>query len=1072
MNFTLQVRSSLIALAGAALVLSGCPTVPNPDPLEASPVISTFTASAPVVDVGAKVTLSWKVENATSLKIEEPSLGAVSGVSGNEGSVEVAITVDSIFVLTARNDRGATDTAVVSVRAGAASREILFTALPGSIAAGGSATLAWSAPGVTAVTVTANPGGALDLQGQTVSGVITVSPTLTTEYTLTAGGRSVTATVAVEPTLSSFTATPLSALPGQSVTLAWTTVNAARVVLSAPGRGTLADGTDAMGTFTETLPAQADPGQLFPYELTVTGAGQTIKRSVLVSISGKPAVATFTAPALARSPSAGVFPDGGTPVNQITLAWTTLAADAVSLSTGGVEFYRAPTASVAAGNVVLPTPAQTTTYLLTASDDRGGVATRSVTVEVRGIPTVALTATPGSVTAGTPVTLAWTGQNIFNAVISESTFGGLVYANSGQLDTGSTQASPNANVTYTIVADNGLGDRATSSADVTSTGQIALSVAETGALRSGQNVTVSWTTPTAAPIVGLGHDQVDVRTASTGFEDITLTGQKLTFVSERASITTNFRTVLFGRSVGEVITVTDNGYLTFGVLNGTNSTDVALPTAKIEAMSIAPYWESMSGGDGVFWQVKQLSGVPTLIVQWKNSTADFEAKIASSGQVDFEYRTLPTTVNGNSGVVGAIPAQTVVLPVTPAANLGVTFFGPRPSPVSVRAVVEGPIGGHLNLGVGQLLRVSASLPLVVDPSELTINEVMPASTVGPNGAWVELRNARDRALPLTGWSFALSDGGAIALSGSVPPRGLLVVGASTDPALNDDAGVQVQLNNFDLSGQSTLTLARGGPHDVLSLAGADAGVAFSNDRGPYLYSGSTPAGSVRCIANETYGAGTQRGTPGVDRGCGFGYALASASPGYFDISDGGTPLLTTSFDEVLVAVDVSSAPIPYFGTPMSNLEVCTNGFVSFDPDSSATFSYLTDRPSTSDSNLLVAAFGADLTTASGRGQMYSKRIVANEDPFAAAPHWIFQWHHYRRFNVTNDDLNFQLKFFDDGIIEVHFDTMLSGSSAQYGSGTDSVTWLENAAGDQALSINANSASPGIVPFSAFRFVPR
>lgn len=1067
-------RLALGALLGS--LFTACPKVPDPDPLEPAPSITSFTASASVVPVGTRVTLTWAVENATSVKLDELKLGSVSGVSGNSGTVEVAITDDSVFVLTARNGRGAADTAVVTVRTGAASRELLFTGLPDSILAGGSSTLAWSAPGAATVTITAAPGGTIDVAGQSASGAVIVTPTVTTTYTLAANGRTATTTVTVQPTLISFTASSLSADAGTAVTLSWTTANATRLQLTAPGRGPLVDEMDpariASGTFADTLPTQIAPGQLFPYLLTITGSGQTLTASVVVSIAGNPAVETLTAPAFVRSLSAGALPDGGPPAQEFNLAWTTREADAVSLSTGGVEFYRAPAGAVASGTVSVPIPDQTTTYELTASDSRGGVATRSVTVEVRGLPTVSLTATPGTVAAGTPVALAWTGQNLYNATITESAFGSVIYASNTLANTGTVPAAPNGNVTYTFVAHNGLGDVATATAAVTVTSPLSLTVAETGALRAGQNVAVSWTGPGGAvPIIGLGHDGVDLRTTSTGFDDISTTGTKLTFSSSRASINTAFRTVLFGRTVGEVITVSDNGYLTFGPLNGANSTDEALPTAKLEPMSVAPYWESLSGGAGVFWQVKQAAGGPTLIVQWKVSNADFEAKLASTGQVDFEYRTLPSPANGHAGVVGRRPAQTVVLPVTPAANLGATFFGSRPSPVTLRAAVEGPIGGFLDLGGGSLLRVGSSLPLIVNNSELSINEVMAASTVGVPGTWVELRNARDLAVPLAGWSFSLADGGAIALSGSVPPRSVLVVGASTDPSVNDDAGVQLALTDFDLSGEATLTLARGGPHDSVSLAGADAGVAFTHDVGPYRYSGTTPAGEVRCITTSTYGAGTQRGTPGVDRGCGFGYALASVSPGYFDVSDGGTPLLTSSFDSVLVTVDVSAAPIPFFGAPRNSAVVSTNGFVSFDSASANSTDYLGSDPSTSDSNLLVAAFVSDLTATSGRGQIYSKRVGAGEDPFAAAPHWIFQWHHYRRFGGS-DDLNFQLKFFDDGTIEVHFDSMLSGSSSQYGSGTDTVTWLENAAGSQALVINAISTSPGISPFSAFRFVPR
>ncbi|MDP1823567.1 MAG: hypothetical protein Q8L48_10000 [Archangium sp.] len=1071
--------TSLLSRLGLGALLTSlfiaCPKVPDPDPLEPAPAVSSFTASQSLVPVGTTVKLTWSVENATSVKIDELKLGSVSGVSGNSGEVDVAITDDSLFVLTARNARGVSDTAVVSVRVGAAAGDILFTALPDTIGAGESVTLAWSAPGATAVTLTATPGGAIDVMGQAASGSVTVTPAANTTYTLTAGVRSATTTVTVRPTLLSFSASSLSADAGSMITLSWSTANATRVQLTAPGRGTLVDEMDAMrvasGSFADTLPAQVDPGQLFAYEITVTGAGTTLTDSVIVSVAGNPAVVTFTAPPYARSVDGGV----------VSLAWTTREADQVSIAADGVEIYRAPTqALAAAGTLQVPTPPADVVYTLHARNSRGGEASASKTVDVVGIPTVTLTATPMSVAGGAPVTLSWSGEHIRNVAILEAGFGS-VFGATGVQDTGTAIVLPNGDTTYTIEVDNTLGDRATATAMITVTNPVTLAVAETGALRVGQNVNVSWTLPGSTPsIVGLGHDGVDVRAASTGFDNIALTGTKLTFAATGnivASIDTSFRTILFGRAVGEKITVTRNGTLTFGYANGQNTVDEALPSTKLEPLSIAPYWESLTLSGGVFWQVKTVAGVQTLIVQWVTSTANFQAKIAASGQIDFEYSALPTTAAGRVGITGVRKDQVVIGPAA-VVGQGFTFFGPRPSPVLLRVQAQGPIAGHLDLGGGQLLRLSSNLATVVSPDELIINEALPASTVGVPGQWAELRNARDTALDLTGWTFSLADGGALALSGTVPARGLLVVGASTDPALNDDAGVQVAIANFDLSGETALTLNRGGPHGSLSLALADAGTALVNDLGPYRY--NTGSGAGRCAATATFGGQStpQKGTPGLDTGCSFPYVLASATPGYFDISDAGTPLVVSDFDDSIAAVNLGANPIPFFGTPRSSVQVSTNGFVTFDATLASDTNYISSTtPSTTDSNLVAAVFARDLigNTLIPGAQIYSRRVGAGEDPFASAPHWIIQWHHFSYYTtstVIRDDYNFQVKFFDDGVIEYHYDTMLSTSSSQYGSGIGTVTWLENAAGTQALTVNAQSSNPGISPRSAFRFVPR
>ena len=88
-----------------------------------------------------------------------------------------------------------------------------------------------------------------------------------------------------------------------------------------------------------------------------------------------------------------------------------------------------------------------------------------------------------------------------------------------------------------------------------------------------------------------------------------------------------------------------------------------------------------------------------------------------------------------------------------------------------------------------------------------------------------------------------------------------------------------------------------------------------------------------------------------------------------------------------------------------------------------------------------------------------------------------QWHHYSFFTFIisstslADDYNFQVKLFDDGVIEYHYQQMASVTSAQYCSGRSAVSWLEGTSGT-ALTINAQSSNPGISPRSAFRFVPR
>jgi hypothetical protein len=1079
-----------LSLLLASLGLLACPAAPLPDPLEPAPRVVSFTGSAQEVDLGGSVTLTWAVENAASLRIDELKLGSISGVEGATGTVDVAVTENALFVLTARNERGASDTAVVAVRVrqGGAAGTVLFTALPQQLAYGDSATLAWSAPGARAVTLTAEPGGAIEVGTQVTSGSVAVTPEVSTTYTLTVDGRASTATVTVAPAILSFSGSAIAqgadagapaadagvdaGTPTQPVTLRWKAAGGTRAEISAPGRGTLFTTTDgaevAAGTFTDAVPAAVDPSALFSYRLTVTSGGTTVTRDLVLSVSGRPAVLTFSAPALVRAST-----DGGV----MALAWTTSDADALSLSANGVEFFRATGGQVAAGTVEVPTPAADTTYQVTATNSRGGRATRSATVDVVGVPTVTATASPSSAMAGQEVTISWTGEHIREVRVRLQGVG-VISTQTGVLDTGSAAVSVADTSTLTVEADNGLGDVATANVMVTVANPFTFTQAPAGALRAGQDLSLSWTG--AGEAAGFAHGEVLTRSPSTGFDDISQTGTRLTFVDRRAAFEPNFRMPFFDRIVGSQVWVSANGYLTFaGYVNGDNSTEVALPTSKLEPYSIAPNWDFFSTASTatVHWQVKPTGSGQVLIVQWSNmNSSTYQVKCYSSGQVDLEFLTYGGA--GVAGIQGPRGDWGWALPSARAANKGFTFFGPVPSPLRTTVQYERPLLGTLVLGNREML-VRHAPAAVVRPTELYVGEamVLPAAPVGPAGRWFELVNARETALDLTGWELTGTDGGVFALSGSVPGRGTLVLGASTDPALNDDAGVQLELTGFDPgpAASGSLRVGRLGALSTYTWSGPDAGIARVVDPGPFRI-GSATAAPQACAATDTFGfqSPLQRGTPGRAAGCGFGYGVREIPGGFFDISRTGTMATVTDYDESYATLSLAAAPFPWFGTPRVEARISTNGFLTFDMVSSDNDYFPLSYPETGNINDVVAPFWDDLEGVWTTSEIYTQRVGANVDPAAAAPHWIIQWHDWSFATTATsaDHYFFQVKLFDDGTIEFHYGDMESGSSSQYGSGSSANTWIENSTGTQALVVNTQSLTPGISPYSAFRFSPR
>ncbi|MDP1828906.1 MAG: hypothetical protein Q8L48_36935 [Archangium sp.] len=1070
------MNSSRIAVF--VLLFAGCPQL-VPAPLEPAPHIASFAASQTQVDVGTPVTLTWSTEGATEVTLEELSLGAL-GIEGSSGSVVVNVTRSSLFVLTARNARGAAHRAVVAVSVFEAMGDLLLTATPTELDSGESVTLAWSAPGATSVTLT-SASGPVDLGGQAASGLVTVTPTVTSTYTLTAGTRTASVTVTVRPTLLTFTATP-DAIDvvdgGAAVTLSWTTANAERVQLLTPDRGALVDTTDgglASGSFTDVLAGPIDASRLFRYELQVSGAGRTVSRALTLPVRGNPVISTLTAPRYARA---------GEP---LTVSWATTGAERLSLLQGGVEIYRSPSASVAAsGSVEIIAPASNVTFEAVATSNRAE-SRLSVEVEVVRPPTLTLGTDPAVVARGAPFSLTWTGQSVRGLTVYDAD-GRVAFRQVDLTDTGTVPLTFRVgdSATFRAVADNGLGDLATASHTVTVTNPFSLTPSLSGTLRAGQRVELSWAG--GEQLLGFPHDDVVLRPASTGFDDIAATGTAVVFPGttrddEVASITTPFRAPFYGRVVGDVITVSTNGYLSFGPVDRQNYVDVPLPSAKMEPLSLVPYWEDLRMASATAqWQVKTVGPDQVLIVQWTNAatltpatTNTFQVKVWSTGQVDFEYQTMAALL-GQAGVQGPRGDEGFALAAPPVSGLGVTFFAPKSSPVGVIARGRAPVGGMLAVG-GALVPVSVSLD-VVRPEELQLAEAMlePAPAVGASGRWFELFNARTTPVDLTGWTFGLPDGGTGALSGTVPAGGVRVFGTSADRALNDDAGVDVQLTGFDVSGTlGSFTWGRDGAFGAWSWNNPTTGVSTVSDHGPYRFSTDVATSLSRpqvCTGSGTYGgqAQPQRGSPGTDRSCGFGYRWQPTTFGYYDISTTGTQLVANTTTATVVNVDLSAAPFPFFGVARNAVRLSADGYLTFDL-ASANNTFTTNFPSTAAPNSVIAIFADDLGGRRVDSAIQTRRVAAGEDPFAAAPHWIFQWSHWS--HVTDDDLNFQVKLFDDGAIEFHFAQMTSGpASTPWGTGISANTWLENASGTQALVINASSETPGISPFTAYRISPR
>lgn len=1050
-----------VLISLCAFVLAACPQTVVEVP---APRIASFTASRTNVDPGELVTLSWKTENATSVVLNDAVLGTTREVVLT-GSETVEVQKNSLFVLIARDDNEVMSRAIVAVSVNKARNEPVLTAMPREIDVGQQVTLAWSAVGE--VTLTASPGGVIDVGDENT---VTVSPMTSTTYTLTAGERSTTVRVVVRPTVLRFEAST-DAIDvtdaGASVTLSWDTANSTRVRLQSPGRAVLVDSMNTDGGFTDVLPLPIDTSRLHRYELVVDGAdAQQVTRVITLPVRGSPVFTSVEAPRFARVGS------------EVEVKWSTLGADSVSVLRDGVEIHRT---TATTGSVRVTAPTNDFVVELVARNERAGIARESVEVHVVGAPSISLSTVPTVVTRDTPYQLVWSGQYVRNVHIYDEA-GRELYAGLDVTDSATAPLVFNSATTrtYRVIADNAVGEYANVTLTVTPGNAFTFTPSLTGSIPAGRRVSLSWSG--GETLYGFPHDEVVTRSA--GFDDISLTGTRLQFANnaddEVAPIVTTFRAPFYGRIVGDVISVSTNGYLTFGPGNDTNYLDAPLPSTRLERLTLAPYWEDLKliAGD-VHWQVKTVGSEQVLIVQWSNAIFgavtgnQFELKMFSSGQVDFEYA-LMNVSGGRVGIQGPRGDEGVVLNGNPVTGSGVTFFAPKQSPVTLPARSRIPYDGFIREN-GAFVSVSARFD-VVHPQELQLSEVQLAPVLGREGQWLEFFNARSTAIDLSDWSLDFTDGGTAPLSGSIPSRDVRVFGVTTDASLNDDAGVDVALSNLDLGTSSgSFSWSRVSTVSEFVWSTRVTGFAQVNDPGPFRFAGDAPLApsrEQRCLAGPTYGFQTplQHGTPGTPSSCGFGYGWEQLAPGYFDISTRGLQIIGATTAPTLVTLDLSRAPFPFFGVSRSAVQLSADGYLTFEINAPSDV-FALNAPETSSPNSVIAVFADDLGGRVPGSGVFMYRAVQNEDPWASAPHWVLQWHHWS--HGTRDDLNFQVKLFDDGVIEYHFATMNSGGTiSRYGSGESANVWIENASGDQALIINAHDLTPGISAFTAYRFFPR
>lgn len=309
------------------------------------------------------------------------------------GTITVTPSGSTTYTLTGDNGGGCIGTETVSVNV-IPTPTVSTSASSGAICSGQSTVLTGSG----ATNYTWMPGGA-------TTNTISVNPGSSTTYTLTGEttGCISTSTVAVN-----VTATPTVTANASGGTIC----AGQNVVLTGGGAGSYTWNPGGMTTGTVTV----TPGSSTTYTLTGANGACTATETVTVNVTALPNItANASSNSICTGQSAVLTAGGGT-----TYTWMPGGATTSTISV---------------------TPGSTQVYTVTGSAS-GCDNTAQVSITVNATPTVAVSATSGTICAGQSTTLNGSGATSYTW-------------NPGGSTSANTTVSPTSSTTYTLIGDNG-----------------------------------------------------------------------------------------------------------------------------------------------------------------------------------------------------------------------------------------------------------------------------------------------------------------------------------------------------------------------------------------------------------------------------------------------------------------------------------------------------------------------------------------------------------------------------------------------------------------------------------------
>lgn len=1092
-----MLRPGILSVVAAAVLL-GCSTPEKPAPPTAPPVITSFTVDRAELTVGQSVNFSFKTERArsatllTQAGVEVPvTFDEASGV----GSATAKPSASTFYVLRVEGE-GGRDSAFVQVAVDEGLKSVFFVVVPREVKAGDAVNVLWSADGGKNVAVKA---GSRVLSSDATGNVLD-TPTLSTTYTLSAeraDGTTAGASVAVQvvPVISTFELVQPVVEAGHTVTLRWKTAGGERLVITEDSFGDVADLSTGVadGSFDFTLPetlggAPVPSGLPLRFTLTLSTAtpAQSVSRSVRGRVGTGPVIEAFDVPAVA------------TANRPQTLSWSTLNADRVELYADGLLVAAPPVGQVLSGSFTVSALTADTEFTLRAYDAGGLFVSERRTVTVVELPSITSFAAPQRVASPTsPATLTWATQHAARLVLRIVGGPTLFFTDSAaQVATGSQPVLIAADTSFVLEAYNGAGDMVSAKASTTVDAPMVITF-DPDPSPAGTPITAQWDVTALNPVDLPGLPGVDPQMASSPTAFIDLTGDPAATVLRFDDADDGMATFTapdgfvfpFVTTQAATFSASVNGALVLGsrAVSGDNA-DLGAPDYTGPAL-LAPFWDDLSlGADGaVSYRVIGNAFPRTLVVQWTalekpalaGTSLTFQVQLEETGEFHFVYQEL-LGLDTDSATIGAVESPNTYQHALGYETAGVVstsqdvaWFTSETGRVAdshpLTLQVGRSFGFFAALSGGRYVAVRGR-PHVFAANSILINEVMPAPSPSiAAGQWVELLNTTDEYIELAGLELV---GGSqpvpFALDGlGIDPGGYLVVGQSTDEVDNGGAHVDAAWlpGELPLDAQDSLTLQIAGATPfVVSTIDWSAAPATEGTSVQAPEAAITATGPLTCQRTETYGIDAQVGTPGAANETCFEYTLMPIASAWEDISSTGNPVYapgsTVDWLTTPVPFDLP-APFTYFGEAQSRAWVSASGHLAFHALTSATYSNRALPSSTSQPVGAIAPFWDDIENVPT--QSNSNIYWARRDGYT-----VVEWSHFTGYS-TSGDLNFQVKLFDTGVIEIHYGVM--GGAAALATGTGATVWIERPSGTAAaLPIGINQGV--IAPNTGYRFSPK